>query len=96
MPKEKRDEIGQSDEIFGFMEQSHISDRNVARLRTLTVSPNPQVAQLAALVLEVALVKPYKKRRLKVLAQTRKDLIEKLRQAGLIADWDFDDEMYFD
>jgi len=42
------------------------------------------VAKLAGIVLDVAKVKPYKKRRLKVLAKERKDLLIKMKETGLI------------
>jgi len=84
MPKEKRNAIEEQDEIFGFLKQSHISEKNVARLNALAASANSQTAELAGIVLEVALVKPYKRRRLKVLARERKDLLQKLRDTGLI------------
>jgi hypothetical protein len=47
-------------------------------------SDNPQVASLAAIVLDVARVKPYKTRRLKFLAQKHPELLGKLRNTGLI------------
>lgn len=84
LPKEERDAIEQSDEIFRFLEQSHISARNVARLRLLAASPHPRTAELAGVVLEVAAVKPYKKRRLKFLSKDHRELLEKLEKVGLI------------
>lgn len=84
MPKEKREAIQQEDEIFGFMKQSHISGRNVEHLKKLASSGNPRIKELAEIVLEVARVKPYKKRRLKVLARERRDLLQKLKETGLI------------
>ena len=84
MPKEEREAIEQEEEIFRYLQQSHISDKNVARLRELTESSNERIAEHAALVLEIARVKPYKRRRLKVLARTRKDLLDKLKDTGLI------------
>ena len=84
MPKEKRENIEQEDEIFGFLKQSHISEKNVARLRILAASGNHRIGELATIVLEVAQVKPHKKRRLKVLAEERRDLLEKLEETGLI------------
>jgi len=42
------------------------------------------IADLASLVLDVAEVKPYKKRRLKVLTRERRDLLEALERTGLI------------
>lgn len=44
----------------------------------------PRVAELAEIVLEVARVKPYKKRRLKVLARERRDLLQRLEETDLI------------
>jgi len=34
-PKEKIDEVDQTDEIFGFLKQSHISSKNIGRLKRL-------------------------------------------------------------
>ena len=88
-PKGERQAIEDKDDIFGFLKQSHISERNVARLQQMTKSDNPQVANLAAIVLEVARVKPYKTRRLKFLAERHPELLGKLRDTNLILapDW---------
>lgn len=84
MPKENRDAIEQEEEIFDYLRQSHISEKNIARLKVLASSENPRIAELAAIVHEVALVKPFKTCRLKVLAKERKDLLRKLDETGLI------------
>ena len=84
LPKEKREEIECKDEIFNYLRQSHISDKNVSRLRKLAKSPNEQIAELSGIVLEVAEIKPYKKRRLKEIARKRRDLLQKLDETGLI------------
>jgi hypothetical protein len=84
LPKTQRRAIEDRDEIFGFMEQSHISRKNVTRLEKLARSEEPRVAGLAALVLEVARVTPYKRRRLKILARQHPDLLRKLDEAGLL------------
>lgn len=83
-PKEERDAMLQSEEIFGFMEQSHISARNVSRLKVLSGSSNRRTTELAALVLAVAAIKPYKKGRLKLLEQRHGNLLQKLEETGLI------------
>lgn len=88
LPASEREAIEQPDEIFGYLRQSHISAKNIARLRELVGSENAHVAELAAVVLEVAKVKPHKKRRLKFLARERRDLLRKLDETGLImAHW---------
>ena len=84
LPKEEREQIEHKDEIFSYLRQSHISDKNVSRLRKLSVSPNERVAELAGIVLEVAEIRPYKKRRLKELAKKNRDLLRKLDETGLI------------
>ena len=83
-PKAERQAIEQKDAIFGFLKQTHISKKNVACLKEWSASDNEEVAEFARIVLEVAEVKPYKKRRLKVLAQQRPDLLRKLDETGLI------------
>lgn len=84
MAKQEREAVEHEDEVFGYLRQSHISDKNVSRLRELAKSPNARIAELAEIVLGVAEVKPHKKRRLKVLARDRRDLLQKLDETGLI------------
>ena len=84
MPKDEREAIEQKDEIFDYLKQSHISEKNMARLRNLSSSTNDEIAYLSSIVLDVAKVKPHKKRRLKELAQKRRDLLNKLEETGLI------------
>ena len=83
-PKAEINEIDIEEEIFGYLKQSHISYKNVKRLKLLVKSESDKIAKLADIVIEVAKVKPYKKRRLKVLARERRDLLEKLDETGLI------------
>jgi len=84
LPKSERRAIEDQDDIFGFMHQSHISNKNVARLEQLAKSETLQVASLAAIVLEVARVTPYKRRRVKILARNHRDLLHRLAETGLI------------
>jgi ribosome-binding protein aMBF1 (putative translation factor) len=77
-PKTERRATEDQDDIFGFLKQSHISEKNVTRLGQMAKSDNPQVASLAAIVLEVARITPYKTRRLKFLAQRHPKLLRKL------------------
>jgi len=91
-PKTERRAIEDQDDIFRFLEQSHISEKNVIRLRQMEKSDNPQVASLAGIVLEVARLKPYKTRRLKFLARKHPELLRKLEATGLILahTWDWE------
>ena len=84
LPKSEREEIECKDEIFNYLRQSHISDKNVSRLRKLAVSPNENIAEIAEIVLEVAEFRPYKRKRLQEIARKRRDLLQKLEETGLI------------
>jgi len=84
MPKSKRQVIENLNDIFRFMRQSHISEKNVARLEQMVKSEDPQVASRAAIVLKVAKVKPYRTRRLKFLAQRHPELLQQLQDADLV------------
>jgi hypothetical protein len=74
-PKTERRAIEDQDEIFQFLKQSHISEKNAIRLGQMVKSDNPQVASLAEIVLEVARLRPYKTRRLKFLGQKHPELL---------------------
>jgi len=52
LPQDERDAILQTDEIVGFLHQSHISERNVARLAVLAGSQNAEVARSRAVGLD--------------------------------------------
>ena len=81
---EEIENIDHTEEIIGFLSQSNISSKNMRRLSALIESEDKEVAHLASIVFEVAMVKPGKKRRLKVLARERRDLLEQMEQTGLI------------
>jgi hypothetical protein len=69
------------DELYGFLDQSHISQKNIERLGILTRHADPDVRRIAVLVLEIARVKPHKRRRLKFLAQNYPSLLLRLKAA---------------
>ena len=91
-PKSERQAIEDTESIFAFMQQSHISEKNVAHLKTMTKSEDSRVVSLAAVVLKVAEVKPYKTRRLKFLAKMHPEILRDLEETGLILararDWE--------
>lgn len=84
-PKEEIEEIEQAEEIFNYLRQSNITKKNISRLQKLAVSENRHISEMASIVLEVARIKPHKKRRLKFLARENRELLVKLAETGLIA-----------
>lgn len=84
MSNDEINEIEHQEEIYGFMEQSNISKKNIARLTELKNSENNEVSEWASLVLEVAKIKPHKRKRLKILSAKNPELLLKLKEIGLI------------
>lgn len=66
------------------MQQRNISAKNIARLETLCKSEDSMVAELAHLVLQVAKIKPHKRRRVKILARENRELLYKLHELNLV------------
>ena len=83
-PKEEIEKIDHLEEIFNFMDQSNISKKNKIRLKELVNSENNKISELAKLVLEVAIIKPTKKGRIKILAKENRQLLFKLEEEGLV------------
>ena len=79
-PRSEREQIEHMDELFGFLEQSNISAKNIARLEILSHNKDNEVKRLAALVLDIARVKPHKRRRWKFLAQNHPVLFARLKE----------------
>ncbi len=84
LPKDERYQDEVKDEIAGFLRQSNISEKNLSRLTALATSENPEIAELAKVVLEIGKVKPHKRKRLSFLARNHRDLIVRLEETGLI------------
>lgn len=77
MPPEKRDSIERLDEMDRFLQQSVISKKNVARLKSLSVHKDPKVAERAAVILEIARVLPGKRSRWIKLARRHRSLFDR-------------------
>jgi hypothetical protein len=84
MPREKRDAVLHEREILALLDQSHISPKNLARLRFLGQSENTGIANLAHLVLDVGAATPYRRRRIRILARERRDILKRMQETGLI------------
>jgi hypothetical protein len=52
-PKEETNAIDQEDEIFGYLKQSNISRKNIARLEKLKASKNERISELASIAFDV-------------------------------------------
>jgi hypothetical protein len=82
-PYQRTEERKQLDEIFDFLCQTRISEKDSFRLEALAASENPKVSLHATLVLEASRIKAYKKGRAKFLQKNHPDLSKKMEEAGL-------------
>ena len=76
IPRAERDRVERFEELHGFLHQSVISARNVARLKTLGGHEDREVAARAALLLEIARALPGKRNRWLQLARRHRPLFE--------------------
>ena len=79
LPKSKRAAILREQELWGYLNQSNISKRNRRRLEELTHCIDPDQAAMAAVILEVARVKPHRKKRGRYLARDHPELLRRLK-----------------
>jgi len=84
LPARERQFREEEDEVWGFLSQSNISQKNLARLKVLAASSNSEIASMARLVLEIGKTHPRKRRLLRFLAKERRDLLAQLEETGLI------------
>jgi hypothetical protein len=73
----ERDRVERLDELHGMLRQSMISAKNVARLETLTAHEDQEIAELAALILEIARTLPGKRNRWLKLALHHRPLFNR-------------------
>jgi hypothetical protein len=84
----KRQIIDAMDELYSFLHQGSISMRNIERVKVLTRHPDDGVRSLAEVILEIARVKPHRRRRIRLIAENHWDLF--VRMVSVLGDgfWD--------
>lgn len=95
MPKEQRRVIEAEEEIFGFIAQTHISDRNMSRLQTLAVSPIRRISELATPMIEVVTSTPRKKKKKGrgssvITISMREEIVSRWHNAGVFPELEED------
>jgi len=84
LPKSEIQLVDETNELYGFLEQRNISQKNIARLGVLSRSAEPATARLAKLISDIAKAKPHKRKRIKFLARNRRDIIDRMVEMGLL------------
>jgi hypothetical protein len=74
------------EEVTGYLQQDAISSLDIHRMCCLLETAGPERAELVGLVLQVALVKPRRRGRMRYLRTYRPGLLRSLVDAGLLGD----------
>ena len=67
--------------------QSHISEKNMDRLRVLLDDPDEGVRNMAYVLIRVAAIRPYKRKRLKHLLKVDRTLAQDFVETFLGSEW---------
>jgi hypothetical protein len=88
----ERDRIRAEIDLFGFLQQKNISEKNITRLESLCEFDDPEIRQLAKAVLDIARVAPRKRKRAGFLRHHHPHLYQQLVQLGVYEEWIEEDE----
>lgn len=86
-PRAERQRARALQDLSRFLHQKNISAKNIARLKSVSRSPDEDVRHRAELILQVAQVKPHKRKRNAFLARHHPELLNQLAAQGLILRW---------
>ena len=92
MPKEKRQFVQAQEQIYTFLIQSHITDRNVSKLRQLAASENSRISHMATPMLEIVQAAPRKKKRVLLTMQMRDAISAKWGESGIVPTDDYEND----
>jgi hypothetical protein len=84
IPVAEREEMEILGRLFDLMEQSHISKKNVTWLQSLQLHQNELVRKEVELILHIAEVAPYRKKRYKRIQLFSTNLLRDCIEAGLL------------
>jgi hypothetical protein len=83
-PRDELSRIESLDRIWDFVfRQSRISGKNMVELSELAESEDTAVSRFATVVLELARVRPFRRRRFRGLQKAHPELWQRLRDAGI-------------
>ncbi|HQX52816.1 MAG TPA: hypothetical protein PLR25_23045 [Planctomycetaceae bacterium] len=92
-PKPEQALILAKDEVWGFLQQTNISAKNIARLESLASIQDAAFQELRMLVLEIASVRPRKRKRWKNVWLEYPDLYRRVIAAGWFSNYDLDEQL---
>jgi hypothetical protein len=92
IPRDELFRIESLDRIWDFVfSQSRISGKNIAQLTEFAQAEDPEVRGFAEVVLELARIRPHRRRRYRGLQKSHPELWQRLRDTGILeglSEWD--------
>ena len=82
LPREVRSRREALDEIWGFLEQSNISDNNIRRLSLLAESADPEVREMASIVHAIGKAHPGRRRPFKKIRANHPALWQRILEGA--------------
>jgi len=93
LPKVEQALILATHEVWGFLDQTNISAKNIARLEALASIDDDEFQELRMLVLEIARVRPRKRKRWKNIWREHRHLYRRVVAAGWFSEYDLDEQL---
>jgi len=90
IPAAEREESELWGRLHDLMDQSNISKKNIIWLKSLLKHSNQSIQMHAQLILHVAEVAPFRKKRYQIIADSSGELMQLCVDAGLLYEPDFD------
>ena len=91
LPREVRFRSEALDEIWGFLDQSIISEKNVRRLSLLAESADPEVREMASIVHAIGKAHPGRRRRYKKIRADHPELWQRIVKKGIVEEWEVEE-----
>ena len=94
IPRAERDKIDRMEALWGFVDQSRISEKNLAYLRECRQHADSEVQHLALLLIKLREVSPHRKKRWRKVKHAAPSLFRACESLGLLDEWYSNDPMH--
>ncbi len=91
LPREVRFRSEALDEIWGFLDQSIISEKNIRRLSLLAESADPEVREMASIVHAIGKAHAGRRRRYNKIRADHPELWQRIVKKGIVEEWEVEE-----
>jgi len=84
LPRQTRFRIEALDEIWGFLEQTNMSAKNIARLALLAQSDDDEVREIASIALAIGKAQPGRRGRYHAIKAEQPELWQRMLKKGMV------------